>query len=510
MAQNILDPVKVATNVDTSFSAVASRTIDGITLATGDRVLVKSQTNPVQNGIYVLQSNGSLSRSTDFAAGATQSTLQSAIVFVEQGSIFGETGWIIQTDGTFTVGTSAINFKRFTINENLQSLVDDVLSYIVLRREKGIPLTNDELDNNFLYLSNSIEGRVKKVDYTASDIIAKIKTVPADTALLSVHSVRGLTFPGTPNVTAFGLVTYDATGNVTATKFTGNLEGNATSATTANSATTAGNVTGVVAIANGGTGQTTASQARTALEVIHNKGDTMVGKLNLTNPSGSGIALLNISPSIPVNPVTGDVWLNATSSSVQYRLGSVYTLAVTESPSFIGNPTAPTQQIGDSSSKLATTAFVQTASSSLQNSINTKANSADVYTKTETNNSFLAKIDSYNKTETDNKFLTITNAAATYDTIASVNTKLSSYYTASQTDSLFLKKTDAASTYLTISSAASTYDTIASVNGKLNSYATITYVNGLQPKWGDSKKFVQSTEPTVGVANGDFWFKTSS
>lgn len=508
MAQNILDPVKVATNVDTSFSAVASRTIDGITLATGDRVLVKSQTNPVQNGVYVLQSNGSLSRSTDFAASATQSTLQSAIVFVEQGSIFGETGWIIQTDGTFTVGTSAINFKRFTINENLESLV--VRSDLVLRREKGIPLTNDELDNNFLYLFNSLEGRVKKVDYTPSDIIAKIKTVPADTALLSVHSVRGITFPGTPNVTAFGLVTYDATGNVSATKFTGNLEGNATSATSANSATTAVNVTGVVAIANGGTGQTTASQARTALEVIHNKGDTMEGKLNLTNPSGSGIALLNISPSQPVAPVTGDVWLNATSSSVQYRLGAVYTLAVTESPSFSGTPTAPTPLVGDNSSKIATTAFIQSLASSLQTSVNAKANSVDVYIKTETDNKFLAKIDSYNKTETDNKFLTISSAASTYDTVSSVNSKLSSYYTGSQTDSLFLKKTDAASTYLTISNAASTYDSIASVNGKLNSYATIAYVDGLQPKWGDSKKFVQSTEPTVGVSNGDFWFKTAS
>lgn len=55
-------------------------------------------------------------------------------------------------------------------------------------------------------------------------------------------------------------------GSITATGgFVGNLTGNATTATTATTATNAVNVSGVVAIANGGTGATTAGAARTAL-----------------------------------------------------------------------------------------------------------------------------------------------------------------------------------------------------------------------------------------------------
>ena len=46
------------------------------------------------------------------------------------------------------------------------------------------------------------------------------------------------------------------------------------------------------------------------------------------------------------------------------------------SPALTGNPTAPTQEAGNNSTRIATTAFVQTA-------VSVKANSADVYTKTE-------------------------------------------------------------------------------------------------------------------------------
>ena len=60
-------------------------------------------------------------------------------------------------------------------------------------------------------------------------------------------------------------------GTVTATTFVGALSGNATSATTA------GNVTGTVAIANGGTGQTTASAALTSLGAVAKAGDAFTG-----------------------------------------------------------------------------------------------------------------------------------------------------------------------------------------------------------------------------------------
>ncbi len=610
MAQNILSPVRVATNEHITLAATGSKTIDGILLAQDDRVLVKSQTSAVENGIYVVQSDGSLSRATDFAAAATQSTLSSAIVFVESGAIFAETGWILEPD-TFAVGTSAITFKRFTINENLESLVDDVLSYIVLRREKGSPLTNDELDNNFLYLSTSIEDRVRKVDYTASDVIAKIKSVSTETALIDVYSVRGKTLDDTSGTRV--LVTKDSSGTVNATTFAGNLNGNATTATNASTANLAGNVTGVVAITNGGTGRTSAAEARTALQVVHNQGDTITGKLVLAKPSGDDIALLNVGSTEPLSSVSGDVWLNASGQMRYNRAGSIYTLATLTSPSFTGTPSAPTPASNNNSDRLATTAFVQTLKVGLESQIALKADAAtsytktqtdgflalkansadvyvkaDVYTKTQTDG-FLAlkansadvyvKADVYTKTEADNLFgakanltdlnnyatLTIANqlslAIGTKANSTDVYTKVQVYtktetdnllalkansadvyvkaevytktesnnllnlkansadvYTKTETDNLLALKANSADVYV----KAEVYTKTESnnlLNLKANSnsvytisqsdatFATISYVNGLQDKWGTSKKFVQTVEPTTGVNNGDFWFK---
>jgi hypothetical protein len=74
--------------------------------------------------------------------------------------------------------------------------------------------------------------------------------------------------------TANTIVKRDASGNFSAGTITANLSGNATTATTA---TTAGNVSGTVAIANGGTGQTTATAAFDALAPMTALGDLMYG-----------------------------------------------------------------------------------------------------------------------------------------------------------------------------------------------------------------------------------------
>ena len=44
------------------------------------------------------------------------------------------------------------------------------------------------------------------------------------------------------------------------------------------------------------------------------------------------------------------------------------------------------------------------------------------------------------------------------------------------------------------------------IDNKISSKANTAYVDGLQNKWGTSRKYVQSTQPTDAV-DGDFWFK---
>jgi len=101
--------VRVATTTNISLSG--TQTIDGILLVVGDRVLVKNQTTGSQNGIYDVQS-GTWTRSTDSDNGTKLNS--GAFTFVEQGTIQADTGWVLSTDGSITVGTTSLSFTQFS------------------------------------------------------------------------------------------------------------------------------------------------------------------------------------------------------------------------------------------------------------------------------------------------------------------------------------------------------------------------------------------------------------
>ena len=104
---------KVATtaNINLSTDLENGDTLDGVTLVTGDRVLVKNQTTKSQNGIYVVQASGAAVRATDFDAPAEVDS--GDFVFVDQGTANGNTGWV-QVNPVVTIGTSDIEFTQFS------------------------------------------------------------------------------------------------------------------------------------------------------------------------------------------------------------------------------------------------------------------------------------------------------------------------------------------------------------------------------------------------------------
>jgi hypothetical protein len=87
-------------------------TLDGVTLATGDRVLVKNQATGSENGIYVVKASGAPDRSTDADAGAEVTS--NFAVFVEQGTVNADQGYVLTNDGAITIGTTALTFTQFT------------------------------------------------------------------------------------------------------------------------------------------------------------------------------------------------------------------------------------------------------------------------------------------------------------------------------------------------------------------------------------------------------------
>lgn len=85
-------------------------TVDGITVVSGDRVLVKNQTTQSQNGIYVASATA-WSRSSDMDA---WTDFPGAFTFVEEGSTQADTGWVCTVNAGGTLGTTAITWAQFS------------------------------------------------------------------------------------------------------------------------------------------------------------------------------------------------------------------------------------------------------------------------------------------------------------------------------------------------------------------------------------------------------------
>ena len=115
----------VAQGLDTKASVVAATTtngtlatafangqvVDGVTLVTADRILIKNQTDATANGIYTVNASGAPTRSTDMDAG---SEFPSAYVFVEQGTVNADTGWVCTNNAPVTLGSTNIVWAQFS------------------------------------------------------------------------------------------------------------------------------------------------------------------------------------------------------------------------------------------------------------------------------------------------------------------------------------------------------------------------------------------------------------
>lgn len=107
------DSVRAATTTSVNLSA-APNTVDNVTLAKRDRVLVKNQGTPSQNGIYYVQtlgtgSNGVWVRAVDFASDENISSgLQ---VAVEEGTTNGNRTFQLTTNNPIDLGVTGLTFE---------------------------------------------------------------------------------------------------------------------------------------------------------------------------------------------------------------------------------------------------------------------------------------------------------------------------------------------------------------------------------------------------------------
>ena len=164
--------------------------IDGVTLSTDDRIVIKDESTSAHNGIYTYTSSTVLTRATDFDTPTEMAG--GDFVFVQQGTLYNDTGWVM-TDPVTTVGTSDVTFVQFSGAGSFTA-------------GAGLTLTGTEFSVNVDNLTTDISGGNVVVKTSAQFTTPNIGAATG-TSLTATGNVAG------GNLTTAGVVS--ATGNIT-------------------------------------------------------------------------------------------------------------------------------------------------------------------------------------------------------------------------------------------------------------------------------------------------------
>jgi len=253
---NTKAPVLVATTANITLSG--EQTIDGFTTSLS-RVLVKNQTLPANNGIY-LSNPAAWARTTD---ANTWNQLVSAYVFVEEGTINGDTGWVCTSDPGGTLGVTAVTWVQFsgagtyTAGTGL-SLTGTQFS-----------ITNTGTAGTYgsatliPVITTNAQGQVTSVTTasnpqgTVTSITSSTLTVAGTSAIPTVNLTSGIVTAGTTgSSTLIPVVTVDTYGRITTITTASNPQGTVTSVSgtgTVSGITLTGTVTSSGSLTLGGT-----------------------------------------------------------------------------------------------------------------------------------------------------------------------------------------------------------------------------------------------------------------
>lgn len=130
----------------TNSGTQAALTLDGVSLSTSDRVLIKNQSAQEQNGVYTVTTVGDgstnwvLTRATDFDTASGTGVVEGAYVIITEGTAQYGTLWIETGLGPFTIGTTAIVFTQLQVT-NVNLLEGDILFGNSSNIGQGIPYT---------------------------------------------------------------------------------------------------------------------------------------------------------------------------------------------------------------------------------------------------------------------------------------------------------------------------------------------------------------------------------
>ena len=211
----VLDPVECATtaNINLSTDTIVGHILDGVTLEANTRILIKSQTNASENGIYVVNSSGPGTRALDYNSNEQIKTGDQ--VYVRAGSINGGTYWSLSSN-TIAVGTQPLTFNLlgpirpgngFFIENNLLEFDQDFLATVTIDESNVKNLSGDILVSSLTSL-----GSLESLDVTGSTTLGENLYIDGSLEVAGdIHAPEGetLSFVGELDITGNLEITMD-------------------------------------------------------------------------------------------------------------------------------------------------------------------------------------------------------------------------------------------------------------------------------------------------------------